>query len=668
VGPQRPRPPRTRAQELLARVRAHPPHSAPVPPRWLRRSLVVALVVLSCALFGVAGARTEASLGPHNATYEVTMNAIATVDLGPLGTVQLRSPAPGPLGVRVTIEEIPDDLQFVDSSTTLDALASDVEGYLQFFGGPQETVAFVVGALVQDAIRRTVAALLVVLVVAVVGYFVLGPGRRRELSRPLARRTWELTTVVVVAGLVAGVTTAGRVEERLQAVGSQASPVFDGTPLEGARITGRLSGVIDTYGGQLIDVYRDNESFYAEADRNLHAAWAERAELLERSGTRLEENVPARSTADPTDPEPSTDPDATTDDPAAGTTDGTGSAGPQEPADEGADEAGDEPTGDATGEGTDDPEDGTSEPPAQVPDVIAPQDQDVVTLLMVTDLHCNTGMTPLIRSVAELSGADVLLNGGDTTINGTAVERFCMESFASAVPSGARMVQADGNHDSELTSQHAAEAGVTVLDGEIVDVAGVRILGDSDPNETRIGQGSTSVDGETYLEAGERLRDVACEAGDPADILLIHTPKVGEPVLASGCVPVQLSGHFRTRYGPRRNGRGIRYIGSSTAGAREGQPTVGPLNGDAEMTIFRFDRERRVMLDYQVVQVRPDASVEVGARMAFPQPPVVETDEDRTTGDGTGDDADDADGAEDGAEPQGADEPRDGTTEGAAGE
>ncbi|MBI9114394.1 metallophosphoesterase family protein [Sanguibacter suaedae] len=652
MGPQPPHPPRTRAQDLLDRVRAHPPHSAPVPPRWLRRTLVVTLVVLSCALFGVAGARTEASLGPHNATYEVTMNAIATVDLGPLGTVQLRSPAPGPLGVRVTIEEIPDDLQFVDSSTTLDALASDVEGYLQFFGGPQETVAFVVGALVQDAIRRTVAALLVVLVVAVAGYFVLGPGRRLELSRPLARRTWELTTVAVVVALVAGVTTAGRVEERLQAVGSQASPVFDGTPLEGARITGRLSGVIDTYGGQLVDVYRDNESFYAQADRNLHTAWAERAELLEQSGTRLEENVPARSTADPTDPASSTDPD----DPApdgtegtdgtAGAPEGTGSAGPEE-----AGEGSDRP---AAGEQTDEAEEGAGEPPAQVPDVIAPQDQDVVTLLMITDLHCNTGMTPLIRSVAELSGADVVLNGGDTTINGTAVERFCMESFASAVPSGARMVQADGNHDSELTSQHAAEAGVTVLDGQIVDVAGVRILGDSDPNETRIGQGSTSVDGETYLEAGERLRDVACEARDPADILLIHTPKVGEPVLASGCVPVQLSGHFHTRYGPLRNGLGIRYIGSSTAGSVEGQPTVGPLNGDAEMTVFRFDRERRVMLDYQIVQVRPDASVEVGARLAFPQPPVVEADEGGTTEGGAGDDA------------GGADEPRDETTEGVA--
>ena len=60
---------------------------------------------------------------------------------------------------------------------------------------------------------------------------------------------------------------------------------------------------------------------------------------------------------------------------------------------------------------------------------------------------------------------------------------------------------------------------------------------------------------------------------------------VGQPALASGCVPAQISGHLHKRYGPERVELGIRYVSSSTAGATLGQPTVGPLNGVAEMTV-----------------------------------------------------------------------------------
>ena len=583
----------------------------PVPPRWARWTLLSAFVVLVSAFFGVSTASIEASLGPHNARYDVTTNAVVTVDLGPLGTVQLQSPLPLGLGATVTIEEIPNDLVAVDSSATLEALATDVERYLQFFAGPDETVSFVAGALIEEAVRRTVAAILVLVAVGLLGYFVLGPVRRRELGAAATRHTWALTAVVVVGAMVCGATLVQRATTRLDEVGAEASAVFEGTALEGARITGRLSGVIDTYGGQLVSVYRANEDFYAEADRNLTIAWHARSEHAAADEALLRTNVPPLAGAQGVADQAEDDEAEATVEGVAG--DETGAPGGTETASPTDDEtAEDASAADTTPPAEDEPEEPTED---------APDDEDVVTMLVVSDLHCNTGMTPLIRSLATMSGADVLLNGGDTTINGTSVERFCMESFASAVPEGARMVQADGNHDSELTSDQARDAGVTVLDGSVVEVAGVRILGDSDPNETRIGQGSTSVSGETYLEAGERLRDVACSAKDPVDLLLIHTPRVGEAVLASGCVPFQVSGHLHRRSGPLPVGRGIRYISASTAGSVEGQATVGPLNGNAEMTILRFDLTTRTMLDYQVVQVRPDASADVGARVTVPRVP-----------------------------------------------
>ena len=589
---------RTLWNQLRHRLRPPLPE-APVPSRWIRYTLVCLVVVVGCAVFGITSASVQASLGPHNARYEVTTTSVITVDLGPLGTVQLESPLPADLGVTVRIEEIPNDLTSVDSATTLDALASDVQGYLQFFSGPAETISYISKALIQDAARRTAIALGVVVLAGAGTYLVLGAARRRELGEVLARSTWAITAGVVVITVVGSAVTTNRASTNLDEVGAQASAVFDGTALEGARITGRLSGVIDTYGGQLVGVYRDNEDFYAEADRNLTQAWQQRAEADQLASELLAEHAAGAAAV----------PGADT---AAGGPGGAGddaaSADPDAPGD----------TPDADG----DPGAETTAEPAPETTSPEPADADIVTLVMISDLHCNTGMSPLIKNLATLSEAAVVINGGDSTINGTAVERFCVDSFAGAVPKGATMVQADGNHDSAITSAQARDAGVTVLDGEVVEVEGIRILGDSDPKETRIGQGSTSVAGESYTQAGERLRDVACEVKDPVDLLLVHTPAVGTPVLESGCAPVQLSGHKHVRSGPEVVGEGVRYVSSTTAGAIEGAATIGPLNGTAEMTVFRFDRERRVMLDYRVVAVYPDASVEVGAAMTFPRAPV----------------------------------------------
>lgn len=595
------------ALDRARRRLAHRVSTLPPVPRWLRYSSLGVLAVVSCVWFGLTTASTEASLGPHNARYEVTTSSLVTVDLGPLGTVQLESPLPLMLGVRVTIEEIPADLTAVDSATTLNALAGDVDGYLQFFSGPDATISYVTRSLLTDAAWRAGGALAVLLVVCCGTYLALGPARRRELGEPLARVSVLVAGGVAVALVAGSVVVADRAGSAIDRVDAEASPVFDGTALEGARITGRLSGVIDTYGGQLVDVYRSNESFYEAADRNLETAWAERQTLDEQRSALLWDNgVSGRAV-----PRGETVGDVSAEGADAGTTDdGTGVPAVADP---GAASTTDGVTG------PDEAADGTTSAAQDTTPTPAPD--DVVTMLMVSDLHCNTGMSPLITTAATLSGASVIINGGDTTINGTAVERFCVDSFVGAAPSGVAWVQADGNHDSSITSDQARRAGATVLDGSIVTLDGVRFLGDSDPKETRIGQGSTSVAGETSEEAGDRLRDVACAADDPADILLIHTPGVGEPVMASGCVPIQLSGHMHHRSGPLQFGKGVRYVSSTTAGAASGQPTIGPLNGTAEMTVFRFDRERRVMLDYQVIAVQPDRSVQVGGRVVFPPVP-----------------------------------------------
>jgi hypothetical protein len=525
---------------------------AGVERRWWPRALLVLGAVLVALTFGVTTASVESSLGPHEARYDVTTDDTVTIDLGPLGTLQIDSPLPLTLGVHVTVQEIPASVTELDRSRTLQALSGDLQSYLQFFSGPQATVQDVARALAVQALERTGLALAVLVGGWYLGRFVIGAARRAELHERVQPHLRPAVVGVVAVALVATVLTSSLGARDRPAVSQPASTVFDGTPLEGARVTGRLGGVIDTYGGQVVAELRKNEKFYAEATASLKGAWDDRQKSIDRR----------------------VGPSAT---PGSSPSDGA------EPA-------------------------------------------DLVTVVLVSDLHCNIGMAPLIRTLVDRSGADLVLDAGDTTISGTSVEQYCVTTFARAVPSGVELVTSPGNHDSQETSRTYARAGATVLDGSVVEVDGLRILGDRDANETRLGAGGTAQAGtESATDAAERLARVACRDADGVDLLLIHTPAVGQAVLDDGCAPAQISGHLHRRYGPERIGRGVRYISSSTAGATLGQATVGPLNGIAELTVLRWDPGTRRFLDYQLVQVHPDTTASVTGRLRWPVTPAVPT-------------------------------------------
>jgi predicted phosphodiesterase len=586
-----------------------------------------ALAVVAAMTFGVTTASVERSLGPHLAQYAVTTDDLVVVDLGPLGTLEVDSPLPLTLGAHVRVEEIPAEVTAVDPAETVQVLSQDLQGYVQFFTGPQATVEDVARALVVDALQRALAFLVVLVLVGLVLRALLGPARRAELAGRLRRHRPAVRSAVAICVAVA-VTCVSSID-RVDRAGSgrPASAVFAGTALEGARITGRLAGVIDTYGGRVVDAYRSNETFYSTARTAVAEAWDERAQTIasreeaeaEAEAAALEAAAERAAAAPggtapggtaPGDTAPGGTAPAGGDDAVPGgvTTPGLGSDSRPDDAD-GADDAAGPTPGPADDEDADE-------------DAVEP-----TVLLLVSDLHCNIGMARIIRTVAERSGADVVLNAGDTTVNGTSVERYCVTTFSGAVPDGVERVVADGNHDSTETGQHERGSGWTVLDGDVVSVAGLRILGDRDPNQTQIGAGTSTITGETAAEAGERLAQTACDDPDGVDVLLIHTPRVGDAAMRSGCVPVQLSGHQHRRTGPVQVGEGIRYVSSSTAGATSGQATVGPLNGVAELTVLRFDPESRRMIDWQLVTVSPDGTAAVSDREPFPvpvlQPPVL---------------------------------------------
>ncbi|MGP7961268.1 metallophosphoesterase family protein [Sanguibacter sp. A247] len=613
-------------------AQVHPRPGRALPPVWLRRSLVALAVILISLVVGVVTARADLTLGPHEARYEVTTDGIVTVDLGPLGTIELESPAPVGLGVRVTIKEIPTDLQAVGARTTLEALDDDVAAYLQFFTGPQATVRHATEALVEDAARRALAVGALSLAALVGLGALLGRPRRTELLARFAPHTVTLAAAVVLALVAATVSNGAASRSRLEAL--PASTVFAGTSLEGARITGRLSGIIEEYGGQLVTMYDKNEAYYAGVVTQLDEAWLARAAADEQTASfallttmaevRAAGEAAGGAAGDLTTPGAGMSAMPT----GEGRAPGTQSTGP-----DGAAPA--TPPGAAAPSATDGapgPGASTAEPDDSEADAA---DADIVTFLHVSDLHCNIGMAPVIHRAAQLAGASAILDTGDTSINGTAVERVCVEAFTDAAPEGTDYVLTTGNHDSEQTAAQARAAGAIVLEGAVADVAGVKILGDRDARETRLGSGTVLAGEEAPDAQAERLASRACE--DEPDLLMIHTPRVGTAALATGCVPLQISGHLHRRTGPVPSGLGALYVSGTTAGAAEGQLTIGPLGGVAQMTLWRFDRTRRTWLDARIIAIAPDGSVEVGAAVRVPRPttpvePIIPVEPDGTAG------------------------------------
>ncbi|MEK8226345.1 metallophosphoesterase [Oerskovia sp. M15] len=320
----------------------------------------------------------------------------------------------------------------------------------------------------------------------------LGAARRRELTTTLAPRTWEITASVVLVALVAASLSSSTNDlERNPTIPT--STVFAGTlsRVPGSPDGSPASSTPTGHGGQLPAGERrvlrhgrqEPGRRLGRARRDRRGRGRERPVGRHRRGwygRRADRREHGRRRPGP------------------------GSAGDREPT------------------GLPSPASSPGSPSTSSP----AEDAELVTMLLISDLHCNIGMAPLIRTAIERSGATLVLNAGDTTMNGTAVENFCVDAYMSALPKGTTMVVADGNHDSTETSARERSRGAKVLSGKILDIQGIRILGDSDAMAPGLIEGPT-VRGEGPIAQAERLTEVACEAEDGIDILLIHTPRVG---------------------------------------------------------------------------------------------------------------------------------------------
>lgn len=255
-----------------------------------------------------------------------------------------------------------------------------------------------------------------------------------------------------------------------------------------------------------------------------------------------------------------------------------------------------------------------------------PRPQTGETMLLgFSDLHCNQAMTELIRRLAVITRPAQVLSTGDDMVNGTAAERGCINREAR-IADGVPFVVSTGNHDSDITETQMRNAGMVVLDGEVVDSNGLAILGDDDPER----QVPFSVERvadrpESEEQLGQRMVDAA--TATPTDVILTHQPSASVVVMDTPNPPARLVlwGHFHSQFGPTVL---THDDGSWTVGMQQGtaggvqQPTFSSFSTPfspplvrADVYFYFRDDATGLITGVQPVHFLPDATVVIDERI-----------------------------------------------------
>lgn len=547
-------------------------------------------------LLGLSTATASAPVGPHEATWSTTLDSTVTLDLGPLGTASMESPA-GILGVKVVLGEIPGDPapDAASAASVGQSLSSDAASYLSLVSHPDLTIRQGLYGLAGDALRR--AGVVETIFLCCVAAWRLAPTKPwRETVRAGASHRW--ATTVAVSAAVA--TAASLLVPAMRTVNPHGSTLsaLEGTPLARARFSGRIADVVTAYGPKARSFVESNKDFYAKADTNLRAAWkaAEQTEGLvdvtaadgkvntEELQARLKTTsaktvVKAGAEPTPTEaPRPSQGPSA--------------SAAPS----------------------------ASSPPSATAPPVTGARsvpERGRKTAVLTTDLHCNLDVIAFSGVLDQLSGADVHMDDGDLTMTGSGPERVCVDALTQAVPSSTDKVATIGNHDSDATAARLRSQGWTVTDGSVQTVAGITVLGDDDAERTTTA-GTKPRGGETTEQIATRLAKVSC-GRTPVDVVLIHQPATFDPLVKEGCAPLLLAGHVHAERGMTtaispRTGRPVSGV---ISGAGKGGTSLGSVTEDAFLHVMSFD-STGALVAWRAVILHPDASVTVGAWRSVP--------------------------------------------------
>lgn len=273
---------------------------------------------------------------------------------------------------------------------------------------------------------------------------------------------------------------------------------------------------------------------------------------------------------------------------------------------------------------------------------------NVVAALHVSDIHDNPQAYDVIEQLHTQFAIDVVIDTGDIVSWGTPLENELLHRIGTLeVP----YVYISGNHDGAAAAATVeAQPNTTVLDNEVVEVAGLRIAGIGDPrfaadDDSDAGgwrEGDEAVDASVF-QLGDTIEAYdAAHPEEPVDISLVHDPTQPEGLL--GRAPLVLSGHMHTsKVELDRDGSGTDWmIVGSTGGALASggiSPMLSgedPLDLTARMLYFDEDTRRLVAYDDIVMGGLGLVSVSIERTQMPEEVPELEVPEDAETPEKTG--------------------------------
>lgn len=158
-------------------------------------------------------------------------------------------------------------------------------------------------------------------------------------------------------------------------------------------------------------------------------------------------------------------------------------------------------------------------------------------VLHVSDIHNNPAAVEFIEKVIAGFGVDLVIDTGDLTDYGTALETELNRRINNL---GVKYLFVPGNHDSAAVVAHLRKyKNVIVMSKRIYETHGLTIMGWPDPASTGT---ERLLPGDDELKAeAENLRAYLEAADREIDLLAVHNRKLVTPLPAG--VPVVLYGH-----------------------------------------------------------------------------------------------------------------------------
>lgn len=171
----------------------------------------------------------------------------------------------------------------------------------------------------------------------------------------------------------------------------------------------------------------------------------------------------------------------------------------------------------------------------------ATEEESTRRLLIIADIHNNPFALDFVESLVRHFRVDLILDAGDLTDFGSPLEARAAAQIGSF---GVPYVFAPGNHDSpEVMDFMRGLSNVHVLEGQVVRIQGIRILGSPDPwayGESVVAD--TEEEEQLLLEEQiNELQQALDDAETKPDILMVHHPAVARAFADQ--VPTLVSGH-----------------------------------------------------------------------------------------------------------------------------